>query len=66
MSQKLLRRKMANIATTGAQVVASANPGCLVQLQAGVRETNLKIKVVHPISLLAQAYRDAKFTSSQS
>jgi Fe-S oxidoreductase len=65
MSQKLLRRKMANIATTGAEVVASANPGCSVQLQAAVRESNLKLKVAHPISLLAQAYRSAKFTSSQ-
>jgi len=65
MSQKLLRRKMANIATTGAEVVASANPGCSVQLQAGVCESNLKLKVAHPISLLAQAYRDAKHASAQ-
>ncbi len=57
MSQKLLLRKMANIATTAAQVVASANPGCSVQLQAGIRQSNLKLKIVHPISLLAQAYR---------
>jgi glycolate oxidase iron-sulfur subunit len=53
----LLRRKMANVATTAAQVVASANPGCSVQLEAAVRELNLKLKVAHPISLLAQAYR---------
>ena len=59
MSQKLLQRKLANIASTAAEVVASANPGCSVQLQAGVRATNLKLKVVHPISLLAQAYRTA-------
>jgi glycolate oxidase iron-sulfur subunit len=57
MSQKLLRRKMANIEATGAQVVASANPGCSVQLLAGVRASNLKITVAHPISLLAEAYR---------
>jgi glycolate oxidase iron-sulfur subunit len=54
MSQTLLRRKMANIATTAAQVVASANPGCSVQLQTGVRELNLKLKIAHPISLLAE------------
>jgi len=57
MSQKLLRRKMANIVTTAAQVVASANPGCSAQLLAGVRASNLKIRVTHPISLLAEAYR---------
>ena len=57
MSQKLLQRKLANIATTKAQVVASANPGCSVQLQAGVRAANLNLEIAHPISLLAQAYR---------
>ena len=57
MSQKLLHRKLANIATTAAQAVASANPGCSVQLQAGVRAANLGLEIVHRISLLARAYR---------
>jgi glycolate oxidase iron-sulfur subunit len=57
MSQKLLGRKMQNIEKTGATRVASANPGCSVQLQAGVRQANKGWKIVHPISLLAQAYR---------
>jgi glycolate oxidase iron-sulfur subunit len=57
MSQKLLGRKMQNIQKTGATTVGSANPGCSVQLQAGVRQANKGWKVVHPISLLAQAYR---------
>ena len=60
MSQKLLRRKMENIAKTGAHIVASANPGCLVQLQAGARASNPKLTIAHPISLLAEAYRKAK------
>jgi glycolate oxidase iron-sulfur subunit len=58
MSQNLLQRKLANIAKTGAQVVASANPGCSVQLEAGVRQANLKLRIVHPVSLLAEAYRE--------
>jgi glycolate oxidase iron-sulfur subunit len=57
MSQKLLQRKLANIAKTRAQVVASANPGCSVQLEAGVRQATLKLRIVHPVSLLAEAYR---------
>jgi glycolate oxidase iron-sulfur subunit len=57
MSQKLLSRKISNIEKTGATVVASANPGCLVQLQAGVHQTNKRWRIVHPISLLAEAYR---------
>ncbi len=58
MSQKLLTRKMANIAQTGAPVVASANPGCCVQLEAGVRAAGSAIEIVHPITLLARAYRE--------
>jgi glycolate oxidase iron-sulfur subunit len=58
MSQKLLGRKISNIEKTGAAVVASANPGCSVQLQAGLRQANKTWRIVHPISLLAEAYRE--------
>ena len=57
MSQKLLARKLANIAQTGASVVASANPGCNVQLEAGARARGLALEIVHPVTLLARAYR---------
>jgi glycolate oxidase iron-sulfur subunit len=60
MSQKLLRRKMENIAKTGAQIVASANPGCSVQLQSGACSSNPKLVIAHPISLLAEAYQKGK------
>jgi glycolate oxidase iron-sulfur subunit len=59
MSEKLLQRKLANIEKTGAHIVASANPGCSVQLEAGAKLSHQKLDVVHPISLLAQAYRSA-------
>ena len=58
MSRKLLERKMANIETTGAQIVASANPGCAVQLESGARACGQKIEIVHPVTLLARAYRE--------
>lgn len=57
MSAKLLRRKMENIGKTGAEIVASANPGCSVQLAAGVSDGARRVKIAHPVSLLAQAYR---------
>ncbi len=57
MSAKLLDRKMANIAKTGAKCVANGNPGCSVQLEAGVRAKGDDIEIVHPITLLARAYR---------
>ena len=60
MSAKLLARKLANIAKTGAHVVASANPGCCVQLEAGARDSGQPLEIVHPVTLLARAYRAEK------
>jgi len=57
MSRELLLRKLAQIDKTGAQIIASANPGCTIQLQAGLRETRRDLRIAHPISLLAEAYR---------
>jgi glycolate oxidase iron-sulfur subunit len=55
-SMQILARKIEHILETGARIVATGNPGCLVQLRAGVRERGLPIRVVHPISLLRQSY----------
>jgi len=60
MSAKLLVRKMKHITGTKADIVATANPGCMVQLEAGMRQNQSDIKVIHPITLLAQAYRREK------
>jgi glycolate oxidase iron-sulfur subunit len=57
MSLALLERKMKHIAATGAQVVATGNPGCIGQIRYGARKFGLKLEVVHPITLLARAYR---------
>jgi glycolate oxidase iron-sulfur subunit len=61
-----LERKVRNIATTGAEVVAVGNPGCALQIEAGLRAAGLRIRVAHPVSLLAEAYRrgDAKQDSA--
>jgi glycolate oxidase iron-sulfur subunit len=60
MSAKLLDRKMANIAKTGAKCVANGNPGCSVQLEAGVRAAGSNLEIAHPITLLARAYRSGQ------
>lgn len=57
MSRKLLERKLEKIFKTGVSVVASANPGCSIQLEAGLRQAKSSIQVKHPISLLADAFR---------
>jgi glycolate oxidase iron-sulfur subunit len=57
MAGELLDRKLKHIRTTGAPVVATANPGCLLQIQNGALRDRLPLRIVHPITLLAEAYR---------
>jgi glycolate oxidase iron-sulfur subunit len=57
MAEKLLRRKLDHIESTGATTVTTGNPGCLLQLVNGARKRGLNLRVVHPITLLAEAYR---------
>jgi glycolate oxidase iron-sulfur subunit len=57
MAGQLLERKIAHIKSTGATTVATANPGCLLQLINGATQAGLQLRVVHPITLLAEAYR---------
>jgi len=57
MARRLAERKVANIRATGATCVAAANPGCILQIEAGLRRAGLSTRVVHPIELLDQAYR---------
>jgi glycolate oxidase iron-sulfur subunit len=58
-SAKLLERKLDHIAATGADVVASGNTGCLLQLEQGMRrDARLQhVRCCHPVELLAEAYR---------
>ena len=57
MSMQLLDRKMGHVADTGATIVATGNPGCAVQIQHGLRLKSIHGTVLHPVTLLAQAYR---------
>jgi len=59
-AEQILDRKLRNVAATGAEAVAAANPGCLLQLIAGARERGLDVAVVHPVDLLAEAYETPK------
>ncbi len=63
MSQELLERKLHHALATGAQVIASANPGCLLQLGAGLRQRRSLVRAVHIVDLLAEAYQ--KVASNQ-
>jgi Fe-S oxidoreductase len=51
-----LEPKLARIAETGAQLVATGNPGCLMQIGAGLRREGNDTRVIHPVDLLDASY----------
>ena len=57
MANELLDRKLKHIKTTGATTVATGNPGCMLQIVNGARQQGLNLRIAHPITLLAEAYR---------
>ena len=56
LSEEILGWKMQNVAATHPDTVVAANPGCLIQLQHGLRDRGLAARVAHPVDLLAEAY----------
>jgi glycolate oxidase iron-sulfur subunit len=56
MSAELLESKMTDIEATGAETIVTANPGCLLQLEQGVRQSGMHAEVVHVVQLLDAAY----------
>lgn len=46
------QRKLENVLSTGADLIASANPGCSIQLQSLARERGLALRALHPIEIL--------------
>jgi glycolate oxidase iron-sulfur subunit len=55
-AERLLERKVSHVLDTGASIVATGNPGCQMQIARGL-STGRGVRVVHPISLIAAAYR---------
>jgi glycolate oxidase iron-sulfur subunit len=47
MARRLQSRKVENIRKTGARILVTSNPGCILQIQSGLRETGLEIEVLH-------------------
>jgi glycolate oxidase iron-sulfur subunit len=56
MADRLLRRKVRNVESTGADVVVTANPGCILQIQAGLRARGRELSVLHLVEVLDRAY----------
>jgi glycolate oxidase iron-sulfur subunit len=53
----LLARKTAHVLETGAAWLATANPGCHLQIARGLNAAAAAVQVVHPVTLLARSYR---------
>ena len=55
MADALLARKLDAIERTGASVVVSANPGCMLQIQSGLADRGRRLEVLHLVEVLDRA-----------
>ena len=56
-AREFLDRKLDRLAETGADVVVAGNPGCLLQIAAGLRERAMLMRAAHTVELLDWSYR---------
>ncbi len=56
VARALLKEKMQHAKATGAQAIATANPGCILQLRAGAAQFNTGQEVLHVVELLDRSY----------
>jgi glycolate oxidase iron-sulfur subunit len=56
LATRILAEKMDRLEEARPDIIASGNPGCLMQLRRGARERGMRARVLHPIQLLARAY----------
>lgn len=62
LSQRILNEKLRCVEVSGAQVLATGNPGCHMQIAAGARLRGIdNLRVCHPVELLDEAYNRAGF-----
>ena len=55
-SGRVLEPKLRHIAATGAALVATGNPGCLMQIGAGLHQARMSARAIHPVDLLDASY----------
>ena len=56
MAQALLEQKLDTVRDADPTVVAVANPGCLLHMEAGARRRGMSVRFRHPLEILAEAY----------
>ncbi len=66
LSQQVLSPKLTSLEATGADAIATANPGCVMQIGAGVLASGRAVPVVHPVEFLDLSYRKAGYYGNGS
>jgi glycolate oxidase iron-sulfur subunit len=56
MAERLLERKVRHVVATGADALVTANPGCILQIDKGLRERGARMPVLHLVEVLDRAY----------
>src|SRR3989441_9294843 len=59
MATRLLHRKVSHVLATGAEAVVTPNPGCILQIQAGLDAHTAAVRVMHLVEVLDRAYGGA-------
>jgi glycolate oxidase iron-sulfur subunit len=57
LSRRFMAEKAESAAATGADIVVSANPGCMIQLDGGLRQRGVGTAVKHIVQVLDDAYQ---------
>jgi glycolate oxidase iron-sulfur subunit len=60
LSLKILERKMQNVVETQADILVTACPSCLLQLESGVKRAKLSVKVRHISQLLVEGLQETE------
>jgi len=58
IAQELARLKVERIKESGARIVATGNPGCIMQIAQQCRAEGMAVEVAHPVTLLARALKE--------
>jgi glycolate oxidase iron-sulfur subunit len=56
MAGRLLRRKVDHVIASGAEAIVTANPGCILQIEKGLRDRGSAVRVLHLVEVLDRAY----------
>ncbi len=64
MADRLLARKVDHVLASGARLLVTGNPGCMLQIAAGLRARDAQVEVRHTVEVLAAALASAPVPTS--